>query len=77
MLESSEGLIKFIGDVPLLINAVIGASLRKTLSSWEPRLRSNTPMLLWAPISCSEDQYFSGRLQNSIRNADGIVDSDL
>ena len=76
MLESPEGLIKLIGDVPLLINAVIGASLRKILSTWEPRLRTNTPMLLWAPISWNEDQYVSGRLQNPIRNADGMFDSD-
>ena len=58
MLERPESLIKFTGDDPLLINAVIGASLRKTLSNWEPRLRSNNPILLWAPISLNEISVF-------------------
>ena len=63
MSESPEGLIKFIGDVPLLIDVVIGASLRKTLSTSQPRLTSNTPTLFWNPIPWNENQYDSGALQ--------------
>ena len=45
-IASSEGSTSSIEDVSLLLNAVIGALLRKTRSREQPFLRSNTPILL-------------------------------
>ncbi len=44
-----ESSIGCIGSVSLLIDVIIGALLRRTLSRSEPLLRMKTPMLVNAP----------------------------